>query len=114
MDRRTFLKTGSVFTIGIGSGMLFSSRTAWAFVQSAVIPKFVTPLRRPGTDIPIAESDGPGYYGAQHYTLVLREFRDQLLPKPNGTTRLCGYTHLVIHKSGLLTSCSVEGIDRPL
>jgi spore coat protein A len=92
MDRRTFLKTGSVFTIGIGSGMLFSSRTAWAFVQSAVIPKFVTPLRRPGTDIPIAESDGPGYYGAQHYTLVLREFRDQLLPKPNGTTRLWGYT----------------------
>jgi hypothetical protein len=49
-------------------------------------------LRRPGADIPIAQSDGPGYYGAQHYTLVLREFRDRLLPEPNGTTRLWSYT----------------------
>jgi spore coat protein A, manganese oxidase len=95
MDRRRFLTTTAIATVGLGAGSLYRMGRAWAYLPSRPIPKFVTPLRRPGTgpnDVPLAQPDGVGYRGATHYTIDMREFRDQLLPPPNNTTRLWGYT----------------------
>lgn len=93
MDRRDFLKTTAVASIGIGAGVLLPLRSAWAFTQSPALRKFETPLRRFGSDIPFAVSDGKGYAGATHYTITMREFTDVLHPDlgPDGT-RLWGYT----------------------
>lgn len=91
MDRRRFLKGTAIATVGLGASSIFSMKNAWAYIQSPAIRKFTTPLRRPGTDIPIAQSDSLGYNGAVHYTIDIRQFEDQLLPPPHGTTRLWGY-----------------------
>lgn len=94
MDRRRFLKTTAVATVGLGASSLFPMRAAWAYSQSPSIQKFATTLRRPGTGpntIPVAQSDGLGFGGATHYTIDIRQFEDHVLPPPNGTTRLWGY-----------------------
>lgn len=93
MKRRTFLKSTTLVSVGATTGMFAPVSNGWAFVQSDAIQKFAMPLRRFGNrpeDIPIAQPDGTGAYGAQHYTLELSEFRDQIRPG-GGTTRLWGF-----------------------
>ena len=89
MDRRKFLKITSVATIGMGFGAMLPFRSAWAYVQSNAILKFQTPLRRVGQDIPIMNPDAtPGFDGATHYTIDVRQFEDSIY---RGATRLWGY-----------------------
>ena len=54
MDRRRFLTTTAIATIGLGAGSLYRMDRAWAYLPSRPVPKFVTPLRRPGTPEEIA------------------------------------------------------------
>jgi spore coat protein A, manganese oxidase len=89
MDRRKFLKAGTMVTVGLGAGTMLPFRNAWAYVQSNPVPKFVTPLRRVGTDIPVMQSDGIGFNNAIHYTIDARQFSDTLTP--GGSTRLWGF-----------------------
>ncbi|MFD2367853.1 multicopper oxidase family protein [Pseudoduganella sp. GCM10020061] len=61
--------------------------------------KFVAPLRRFGTDIPLAAPDGKGFGGATHYTMNMEEIVDVLHPSmaANGT-RLWAYTNGSVKK----------------
>ena len=94
MDRRTFLKTGSLFTIGATTGAFIPMNNAWAFSQSPPLTKFAAPLRRFGIDIPLAAPDGKGFEGATHYTIRMEEINDVLHPDMPATgTRLWSYTN---------------------
>lgn len=93
MDRRIFLKTGSLFTVGAATGTIFSLQGAWAFSQSMALEKFIQPLRRFGSDIPFAASDGKGFNGATHYTISMEEISDVLHPSVAAGTRLWAYTN---------------------
>ncbi|MFS0757061.1 multicopper oxidase domain-containing protein [Noviherbaspirillum sp. 1P10PC] len=93
MDRRTFLKAGSLFSVGAAAGMFVPMQKAWAFTQSMPLAKFVQPLRRFGVEIPFATPDGKGFGGATHYTVTMEEISDVLhLAMPSGT-RLWAYTN---------------------
>lgn len=94
MDRRTLLKTGSLFSIGVATGALCPMRSALASSHSLPLAKFVAPLRRFGIDIPLAVPDGTGFGGATHYTIAMEEIVDVLHPAMEGNgTRLWAYTN---------------------
>jgi spore coat protein A len=93
MDRRNFLKAGSLFSIGAAAGVFIPLQKAWAFSQSMPLTKFVQPLRRFGTDIPFATPDGTGFGGATHYTISMEEISDTLHPDMPSGTRLWAYTN---------------------
>lgn len=93
MHRRSFLKSGSLLPAAFVPALLIP-RQAAAKVRSPAIPKFVTPLRRAGVDIPVAVPDGTGLGGAVHYTIDMRQFSDQLLPSGFGPTTLWGYSQV--------------------
>lgn len=93
MDRRTLLKSGSLFTLGVAAGAFVPVRPAWAYLQSMPLAKFVSPLRRFGAEIPLASSDGSGFGGATHYTIAMEEIVDVLHPSLSSGTRLWAYTN---------------------
>lgn len=93
MDRRNFLKAGSLFTVGAATGALMPLKGAWAFSESMALEKFIQPLRRFGVDIPLATPDGTGFNGATHYTIAMEEIIDVLHPSMPAGTRLWAYTN---------------------
>lgn len=93
MDRRTFLKAGSLFSVGAATGLFVSTQKAWAYSQSMPLAKFIQPLRRFGADIPFARPDGTGFGGATHYTITMEEISDVLHPAMASGTRLWAYTN---------------------
>lgn len=94
MDRRTLLKTGSLFSIGLATGAFTTPRFAWASSQGLALAKFVSPLRRFGIDIPLAVPDGTAFGGATHYTISMEEIVDVLHPSMAAHgTRLWAYTN---------------------
>ena len=93
MDRRTLLKSGSLFSLGVATGAFVPLGSAWAVAQSMPLAKFVAPLRRFGAEIPLATPDGTGLGGSTHYTIGLEEIVDVLHPAMPGGTRLWAYTN---------------------
>ena len=90
VDRRDFIKASTA----LGAGALFGAhwQTVWAYSQSQALAKFVAPMRDvTAGGIPVAASDGAGLGGAQHYSLTLEQFTDQLHPSLPNPTRLWGY-----------------------
>jgi len=110
ITRRQFLKgtltTGAMLAAG-GTGALWRPRNAHAFAQSPKLQKFIQPLRNPLTGgIPVAAPDNGGAlqtftvnnppynvatWQAQHYTIDIGQFTDQLHPNLANPTRLWGY-----------------------
>jgi len=110
ISRRQFLKgsamAGAYLAAG-GAGALFNPRKAHAFAQSPSLRKFIQPLRNPLTGgIPVAAPDNGGAlqtfnvnnppynvatWQAQHYTIDIGQFTDQLHPNLANPTRLWGY-----------------------
>jgi spore coat protein A len=97
ISRRQFLKgsmmAGAYLAAG-GTGALLRPRRAYAFSQSPNLQKFMQSLRNPLTGgIPLAASDGKRIWGtkvANHYTMGISQFTDQLHPKLP-PTKLWGY-----------------------
>ena len=89
-NRREFFKASTALGASASLGAYWQK--GWAFSQSPALAKFVTPLRDvTAGGIPIAASDGVGLNGAQHYSLTLEQFTDQLHPSLPNPTRLWGY-----------------------
>jgi spore coat protein A len=93
-DRREFMKAGAT----IGAGIFFGGmwQRSWASSQSPRLAKFIQPLRGVGGagGIPVAASDGirtTGGLTAQHYSVFLEQFEDQLHPDLANASRLWGY-----------------------
>lgn len=95
ITRRDFLKLGMATAAGVMlRGLPWNNYVAYAFSQSANLRKFIQPLRMPGVDIPLAASDGTRTWGAvtaNHYSLDIGQFEDQLHPDLPNPTRLWGY-----------------------
>lgn len=111
ISRRQFLKYSAIAGTALALPMKFGVRQAHAFVQSPGLSKFV--LRDPGGNpildsggnltpiplrginvIPVAASDGTRTWGstvAQHYTINITQFTDQLHPELPNPTTLWGY-----------------------
>jgi len=90
VDRRRFIKTSAA----VGTTALFGAhwQHVWAYSQSQALAKFISPMRDvTAGGIPVAASDGAGLSGAQHYSLTLEQFTDQLHPSLPNPTRLWGY-----------------------
>jgi spore coat protein A, manganese oxidase len=97
-SRRGFLKGAAIAGAGMALPTLpfkWNLRRAHAFYQSSPIQRFIQPLRGNTvgslvTDIGVAASDGPRTWGsvvADHYTIGIQEFSDQLLPDPTNATK---------------------------
>lgn len=75
-------------------GISFDVPSAEAYYQSVGLRKFIQPLRRVGPkQIPVAVPDGTRTWGAtvaDHYTIDINQFEDQLHPDL-GKTTLRGY-----------------------
>jgi spore coat protein A len=86
MNRRQFFKVSA----GAAAIMSFAGR-GYGYATSRRLDKFVQPIRRFGTDIPILSPDTTTYPGLDYYHIEAGIFRDVLHPDlPNGT-RLYGY-----------------------
>lgn len=91
MKRRKFLQTSAAAAAGTAA-LLTMKRLGFAYSQSPGLAKFVAPMRDvTAGGIPIAASDGVLLNGAQHYSLTLEQFTDQLHPSLPNPTRLWGY-----------------------
>lgn len=92
-DRRQFMKATA--TLGAVALLAGKWQWVWAFSQSPHLPKFTQPLRDVGGGgIPLAASDGTRLRAgitANHYSLNLEQFEDQLHPSLPNATRLWGY-----------------------
>lgn len=97
ITRRQFLQISAALAAGSVLPVEFITNvsTAFAFSQSSGLKKFIQPLRRIGTDIPVAAPDSvqPGWKqpGATHYTIEMGQYTDQLHPDLPGPTHLWGY-----------------------
>ncbi len=95
VSRRDFLKLGGAGVISLYAASRASFLLqAHAFSQSQNLKKFIQPLRRPATDIPVATSDGTRIWGnitATHYTIDAGAYEDQLHPDLSNPTRLRGF-----------------------
>ena len=81
ITRRQFLKgsamAGAYLAAG-GAGALFNPRKAHAFAQSPSLRKFMQPLRKPITDIPVAASDSTRTWGSDRSKPLHHEYRPVL------------------------------------
>jgi spore coat protein A len=107
LTRRQFLKgsltAGAILAAG-GTGALWRPRNAYAFAQSPKLQKFIQPLRKPITDIPVAAPDGFRTWPsvtANHYTIDIGQFTDKLHPSLLKATRLWGYNPTLALDSNL-------------
>jgi spore coat protein A len=97
LSRRQLLKYGLLAGIGLAVPykVLTGISSVFAFSQSDNLKKFIQPLRKIGTDIPIAQPDtaNPGWWqpGVTHYTIDVGQFEDQLHPDLPNPTRLYGF-----------------------
>jgi spore coat protein A, manganese oxidase len=109
--RRQFLKgsmmAGAYLAAG-GTGALFNPRKAHAFATSPALQKFIQPLRMPIGGIPVAAGEGVksltsryGTWRANHYTIDIKQFEDQLHPNLPNTTRLWGFNPTLALDSSL-------------
>jgi spore coat protein A len=89
MNRREFVKITAMAGAGVALFKGFEG-SAWAYSQSPILRKFVSPLPGLGTGLPIANGTLKKD-GSVLYKLVARQFHQQMhpdLPKP---TKLWGY-----------------------
>jgi spore coat protein A len=96
ISRRKFLQAAALGAAATALPVKWlGSGTAQAFSQSPNLQKFLTPIRRVGSGIPVAVPDGvnPGWWqsGVTHYTIGISQFEDQLHPNLPNPTRLWGY-----------------------
>jgi spore coat protein A, manganese oxidase len=92
-DRRQFIQAAAT----LGAGVLLGGK--WQYVWASTSPglaKFIQPLRGVGgaDGIPVAASDGTRSWGsikAEHYSIFMEQFEDQLHPDLPNATRLWGY-----------------------
>jgi spore coat protein A, manganese oxidase len=86
VNRRQFFKLSA----GAAAFMALARRS-YGYSSGLRLQKFVQPIRRFGTDIPILSPDTTTYPGIDYYDIEAGVFRDVLHPSlPNGT-RLYGY-----------------------
>src|SRR5271167_3713836 len=89
--RREFIKTTALAGTGLA---LFkgSEGTAWAFSQSPLLRKFISPLPGLGPNgVPVANAQKIAFLGASLYQLAAVQYQQQMHPDlPNATT-LWGY-----------------------
>jgi spore coat protein A len=111
--RRQFIKTVAVAGAGIA---LFkgSEGTAWAFSQSPLLRKFISPLPGLGSaGLPIAISNPKKYPGADYYDLVAQQYTQLMHPDLPGKTTLWGYRDTLGGKNVYLGPLIVAQRGRP-
>jgi spore coat protein A len=93
MNRRKFLKVSG----GAAALLAIGARNAFAFSQSMPLSKFAQPLRGvslppyAGNGIPVFLPDGSSSSAVDHYSIVVKQYTDQLHPSLPGGTKLLGY-----------------------
>jgi FtsP/CotA-like multicopper oxidase with cupredoxin domain len=87
MNRRDFVKLGA----GATAFMAVGQRQGYAYATSVRVRKFIQPLRRFGTDIPVLTPDVATYPGIDYYQIEAGVYRDVLHPSLPDGTRLYGY-----------------------
>lgn len=90
MNRREFVKMTAMAGAGLALFKGFEGK-AWAFAQSPVLRKFISPLPGLGTGLPIA-SGATQKDGSVLYKLVAQQFHQQMHPDLPHSTKLWGYT----------------------
>ena len=89
ISRRRFLQISSVMA---GASMLpmpvkwLGRSDAQAFYQTSGIPLFKTSLRIAELPICMPDAFAAPVTGVKHYTIFVREYRDQIIPTTDGTT----------------------------
>src|SRR5664279_841359 len=114
MNRRNFVRTTALAGAGIA---LFkgSALPLWAFSQSPLLRKFISPLPGLGvTGIPIANPVGKAFTGVDCYQLEAREFCQQMHPDLPNPTKLWGYVDRTTGKSGYLGPVIVAHRGKPV
>lgn len=96
LSRRQFLKLGLFAGVGLVTPPNFLSKVTPKLDTLGDNPlKFIQPLRKIGTDIPLAQKDTvPQTWwqpGVDHYTIDIGQFEDQLHPDFANPTRLFGF-----------------------
>jgi spore coat protein A, manganese oxidase len=118
ITRRQFLKMGAALGVGffVPRNLFTDIPTVHAFYQTNGLKKFAQPLRGVGpAGIPVAMPDGTRSYAkgkvvAQHYTLDINQYQDQLHPDL-GPTTLWGYNpRNALGVSGIPTQRHLGGI----
>ncbi len=112
--RRDFIKTTALAGAGLA---LFkgSEGTAWAFSQSPLLRKFISPLPGLGADgIPVANASKIAYLGADFYQLAAVQFQQQMHPDLPNPTTLWGYMDRTTGKSGYLGPIILAERGRPV
>ena len=89
--RRDFIKTTALAGTSLA---LFkgSEGTAWAFSQSPLLRKFISPLPGLGANgIPVANASKIAFMGADFYQLAAVQYQQQMHPDLPNPTKLWGY-----------------------
>src|SRR5271169_4649920 len=112
--RREFIKTTALATSGLA---LFkgSEGTAWAFSQSPLLRKFISPLPGLGPNgIPVANPSKIAFLGADFYQLAAVQYQQQMHPDLPNPTTLWGYMDQTTGKPGYLGPVIVAQRGRPV
>jgi len=89
MNRREFVKMTAMAGASVALFKGFEEK-AWAFSQSPILRKFISPLPGLGTGLPIANGT-PKNDGSVLYKLAARQFHQQMHPDLPNPTKLWGY-----------------------
>ena len=114
LSRRQFIALTAMAAVGVAVPLELLSNAAptFAFYQSAGLKKFAQPLRGVGPGgIPVALPDKKKapVTGADHYSLNIGQFQDQLHPSL-GPTTLWGYSPAVALGEGAFPTRHLGGI----
>jgi spore coat protein A, manganese oxidase len=112
--RREFIKTTVIAGASIALFKGFEGQ-AWAFSQSPLLRKFISPLPGLGTGIPIANAIPTTRYGiaSDLYQLAAVQFQQQMHPDLPSPTRLWGYMDRTTKKPAYLGPIIVAQRGRP-
>ena len=111
--RRDFIKTTALAGTSLA---LFkgSEGAAWAFSQSPLLRKFISPLPGLGANgIPVANPSKIAYLGADFYQLAAVQFQQHMHPDLPNPSRLWGYMDRTTGKPGYLGPVILAERGRP-
>lgn len=114
-SRREFIKTTVMAGASIALFKGFEGQ-AWAFSQSPLLRKFISPLPGLGTGIPIANARSVNRYGISSdlYTLAAVQFQQQMHPDLPAPTKLWGYMDRTTGNPAYLGPIIVAQRGRPV
>ncbi len=114
-NRRQFIKTTLMAGASIALFKGFEGK-AWAFAQSPLLRKFISPLPGLGTGMPIANALSVSRYGiaSDLYNLAAVQFQQQMHPDLPGPTKLWGYMDRSTNTPAYLGPIIVAERGRPV